>query len=114
MISAWLKPSSAAELAAGECCAALEQRIADPADALAVLRLALGEAFGGRIALVSSFGTESALLLDLVAEIDRAVPVIFLDTGKLFPETLDYRDLLVKRLGLGDVRVVTPGGPRAA
>jgi phosphoadenosine phosphosulfate reductase len=72
------------------------------------LRLALGDAFPGRIALVSSFGTESALLLSLAAEIDPSVPVIFLDTGKLFPETLDYRDTLIDRLGLTDVKLVRP------
>ena len=64
--------------------------------------------FPRRIALVSSFGTESAVLLHLVAEIDKAAPVIFLDTGKLFPETLHYRDALVGRLGLLDVRSVRP------
>src|SRR5690242_6205038 len=58
----------------------------------------------GRIALVSSFGSESALLLALAAELDRAIPVIFLDTGKLFGETLRYRDRLIALLGLSDVR----------
>ncbi len=89
-------------------CDALESRIADRWDASSVLRLALGDAFPGRIALVSSFGTESALLLSLAAEIDPSVPVIFLDTGKLFPETLDYRDTLIDRLGLTDVKLVRP------
>ncbi|MFO1059362.1 MAG: phosphoadenylyl-sulfate reductase [Dongiaceae bacterium] len=64
--------------------------------------------FPGRIALLSSFGSEAALLLDMVARIDRSVPVVFLDTGKLFGETLRYRDQLVRRLGLTDLRVVRP------
>ncbi len=64
--------------------------------------------FRGRIALLTSFGAESALLLDMVARIDRATPVIFLDTGKLFGETLRYRDMLTARLGLGDVRSIAP------
>ncbi len=75
---------------------------------MAVLRLSMTEVFPGTVALVSSFGTESALLLDMAAEIDRAIPVIFLETGKLFPETLAYRDALVDRLGLTDVRVIRP------
>jgi phosphoadenosine phosphosulfate reductase len=62
----------------------------------------------GRIAVLSSFGAESALLLDMVARIDRATPVIFLDTRKLFPETLAYRDRLIARLGLRDVRSLAP------
>ena len=64
--------------------------------------------FVGRIALVSSFGAESAVLLDLVARVDPATPVVFLDTQKLFPETLAYRDTLIDRLGLSDVRSVQP------
>ena len=64
--------------------------------------------FAGKIALVSSFGAESAVLLHLVAEIDPSVPVIFLNTGKLFGETLRYRDRLQERLGLTDVRSVGP------
>ena len=68
----------------------------------------LHRVFPGRIALVSSFGVESAVLLHLAARIDRAVPVLFLETGKLFPETIRYRDLLVERLDLRDVRSVRP------
>jgi len=64
--------------------------------------------FRGRIALVSSFGAEAAVLLHLVAQIDRHVPVIFVDTGKLFGETLRYREALVDRLGFTDVRSVEP------
>jgi phosphoadenosine phosphosulfate reductase len=64
--------------------------------------------FPGRIAVVSSFGIEAAVLLHHVASLAPHVPVIFLDTGKLFGETLRYRDALVKRLGLSDVRTVLP------
>ena len=74
----------------------------------AALVAALAEEFRGRIALVSSFGADSAVLLHLVAEADPAMPVLFLDTGKLFPETLAYRDRLVRRLGLRDLRVLRP------
>ncbi len=77
-------------------------------DSLAILRAAIKDVFPGRIAVVSSFGAESAVLLDLVAQVDRATPVIFLDTGKHFPETLAYRDRLVAELGLTDVRSVAP------
>lgn len=100
--------------AAAQLCATFESRISDVGDAVSVLQLAMTEAFAGAITLVSSFGTESALLLDMVAEIDRAIPVIFLDTGKLFPETLAYRDDLVRQLGLTDVRIVRPGASHVA
>jgi phosphoadenosine phosphosulfate reductase len=65
-------------------------------------------AFAGRIAVTSSFGAESAVLLDLVATVDPGVPVIFLDTGELFDETYVYRDELQRRLGLTNVVVVRP------
>jgi len=61
-----------------------------------------------KLALVSSFGIESAALLKVVADVDPLVPVIFLDTGWLFEETLAYRDTLIGKLGLRDVRSVKP------
>lgn len=78
------------------------------ADAQTLLAGMIRREFKGQIALVSSFGTEAAVLLHLVAETDPATPVVFLDTGKLFGETLRYRDTLIKRLGLTDVRSVEP------
>jgi phosphoadenosine phosphosulfate reductase len=83
-------------------------------DAKAVLDAAIHEVFPGRVALVSSFGAESAVLLHMAAAVDRDLPVIFLDTGKLFGETLRYRDALVARLGLRDVRTVNPATPAIA
>jgi phosphoadenosine phosphosulfate reductase len=77
-------------------------------DAQGVLALALKQEFAGRAAVVSSFGSESAVLLHLVAEIDPTTPVLFINTGKLFGETLRYRDRLQDRLGLGDVRSLGP------
>jgi phosphoadenosine phosphosulfate reductase len=64
--------------------------------------------FKGRAAVVSSFGAESAVLLHMVAAVDPTTPVIFLDTGKHFWETLHYRAKLIDRLGLTDVRSVVP------
>lgn len=64
--------------------------------------------FAGRAAVVSSFGAESSVLLHMVAEVDPSTPVIFLDTGKHFWETLGYRAKLIDRLGLTGVRIVTP------
>lgn len=77
-------------------------------DGTDLLRPLLTGAAAGRIALVSSFGTESAVLLHMVAGIDPATPVVVLDTLKLFGETQRYRATLVKRLGLTDIRVFRP------
>lgn len=70
--------------------------------------------FAGRIALVSSFGSEAAILLHMVAGVDAALPVVLLDTRKLFGETLRYRDLLIDRLGLTNVRSVQPDAAEIA
>jgi len=66
------------------------------------------DAFGDKLALVSSFGAESAVLLDLAARVKPDIPVLFLDTGMLFGQTLDYRKQLAQRLGLTDVRDLRP------
>jgi phosphoadenosine phosphosulfate reductase len=90
------------------------QRKAEGRDALGILELALTGEFQGRTAVVSSFGAESAVLLHLMAQIDPNTPVLFLNTGKLFGETLRYRDRLQDSLGLGDVRAIAPSlGDRA-
>lgn len=80
----------------------------DGLEGIALLREALTGPLAGRIAMVSSFGAESAVLLDMIASIDRATPVVFLDTGKLFAETLTYKDELVSWLRLEDVRSIRP------
>ncbi len=66
------------------------------------------ETFGDKLALVSSFGAESAVLLDLVSKVKKDMPVLFLDTGMQFGQTLDYRKMLAARLGLTDVRDLRP------
>ena len=80
-------------------------RSASPAE---VIEAALKTVGREKLALVSSFGTESAALLKVMADVDPAISVVFLDTGWLFEETLAYRDTLIATLGLRDVRSVKP------
>jgi phosphoadenosine phosphosulfate reductase len=80
-------------------------REASPAEIIAAALRAVGHE---RLALVSSFGTESAALLKVMADVDPSIPVVFLDTGWLFAETLAYRDTLIAKLGLRDVRSIQP------
>ena len=61
-----------------------------------------------QVGLVSSFGAESAVLLHMVSTIDKSVPLIFVNTQKLFGETLAYADELSERLGFTDLRVFRP------
>jgi phosphoadenosine phosphosulfate reductase len=76
-------------------------------DAQELLRLAI-EAFSGKIAVISAFAAESVVLLHQVAQLDPTTPVLFLNTHKLFGETMRYRDRLQETLGLTDVRSVGP------
>jgi phosphoadenosine phosphosulfate reductase len=73
-----------------------------------MLRLAIHDLYPGNIALVSSFGADAVVLLHMVAGVDKATPVVFVDTGQHFPETLEYRDRLVERLGLTNIVVAAP------
>ena len=77
-------------------------------DTREMLQRLLRSNLSGRIALVSSFGAESAVLLHLVSTIDRDVPLVFVNTQKMFGDTLAYRDELAERLGFTDLRVVRP------
>lgn len=79
-------------------------RRAHPRDVIAA---AIRE-YGDRLALVSSFGAESVVLLHMVSELKPDMPVLFLDTGMLFGQTLDYRKQLAARLHLTDVRDLRP------
>jgi phosphoadenosine phosphosulfate reductase len=85
----------------------LDRALRDSSPA-AVIAAALQAVGREHLAVVSSFGTESAALLKVMAEVDPAIPVIFLDTGWLFEETLAYRDSLTAMLGLRDVRSIKP------
>jgi len=78
-------------------------------EAEAIIELAV-ERFrdSGGIATISSFGADSAVLLHMVASVDNALPVLFLDTGQHFGETLQYRDQLAEDLGLENLIVVDP------
>lgn len=77
-------------------------------DAQTVLRHALQDLQIGPVAMVSSFGAESVVLLHMIAQIDPATPIIFLDTEMLFPETLTYQREVADYLGLTDVRIISP------
>jgi phosphoadenosine phosphosulfate reductase len=77
------------------------------ADASQIIRVALRE-FGRGLTYVSSFGAESAAMLGLIADVDPATPIIFIDTGMHFQQTLQYRDEVARVLGLIDLRTVRP------
>lgn len=93
--------------------AALNRRYRDQ-PAFSVLARALSDGDTGRVALVSSFGAESVALLHMLALLDPARPVLFLDTEMLFAETLAYQREVAETLGLRDVRVIRADRTRLA
>ncbi len=64
--------------------------------------------FRDEAALVSSFGAESAVLLHMISRIDKTTPVLFLETGMLFEETLIYQQYLAALFGLENVQMIRP------
>jgi phosphoadenosine phosphosulfate reductase len=80
----------------------------DEMDGLGVLRQATTELLPGDLAIVSSFGADSAVLLHMVAQVDPSLPVYFLETGKHFAETLAYVETLKQTLGLINVTALSP------
>ena len=82
--------------------------------ATAVLEHALKDDDLGQVALVSSFGAESVVLLHLVSVIAPETPVLFIDTRMLFPETLEYQRQVAESLPLCDVRTIRAAAPRLA
>lgn len=75
------------------------------ASAQTILSVGL-DRFDGEIALVSSFGAESAVLLHMLAQLDRDVPVLMIDTLMLFEETMQYQRDLSGFLGLSNVQMI--------
>jgi phosphoadenosine phosphosulfate reductase len=80
----------------------------DEMDGVGVLRQAVEEVLPGDIAIVSSFGADSSVLLHMVSQVDKGLPIYFLETGKHFPETLEYVRTLERQLGLTNVRWLHP------
>lgn len=79
-----------------------------------VLERALTDGQVGRIAMVSSFGAESVVLLHMLSVIKPDIPVLFIDTQMLFQETLDYQRDVAKQLGLTNVQVIRATDPEMA
>ena len=76
-----------------------------------ILRHTVEDVRTGRLAMVSSFGAYSVVLLHMLSCLDTSVPVLFIDTQMLFPETLKYQKEVAEFLGLKDVRVISPDRP---
>lgn len=83
------------------------------ASAQTVLRASIAREWIDSLTYVSSFGAESVVMLALIADVDPTLPIVFLDTGMHFPQTLDYRDEVIARLGLTGVKTFEPNATEA-
>lgn len=77
-------------------------------ESVELLEQVINKEFKGDIALVSSFGAGSAALISMVAEVNPNIPVLFLDTEKHFPETMDYLEEIRKFSGLQNLIILKP------
>ncbi|MCG6112143.1 MAG: phosphoadenylyl-sulfate reductase [Paracoccus sp.] len=82
--------------------------------AIEVLRRAVTDPDLGQVALVSSFGAESVVLLHMVSRVAPGLPVLFIDTQMLFAETLAYQQEVSAKLGLTNVQVITASDAEVA
>ncbi len=64
--------------------------------------------FGNKITYICSFGTESAIILHMISKIDKNFPIFLLNTHFLFPETIVYKNILLKELGLSNCQDIFP------
>lgn len=78
------------------------------ASAQTILRASILREWQDELTYVSSFGAESAVMLALIADVDPDLPIVFMNTGMHFPQTLDYKEELIERLGLSNVRDIPP------
>ena len=72
------------------------------------IRLLIEDIFLNRISYVSSFGAESAIILHMISKINKGFPIVFINTLKLFQETIDYKNYLKKSLGLQNIIEIQP------
>lgn len=70
-----------------------------------IVRYAI-EHYAPRVVLACSFGAEDVALVDMIQKIDRTIPLFYLDTDFLFPETYDVRDRIIATYGLQPAQVI--------
>ncbi|PIR31838.1 MAG: phosphoadenylyl-sulfate reductase [Alphaproteobacteria bacterium CG11_big_fil_rev_8_21_14_0_20_44_7] len=77
-------------------------------DAEQLIKTVINQEFKNEVALFSSFGAHSALLIDMVAEVNPKTPILFLDTEKHFAKTYEYVEQITKKLCLKNVHFLKP------
>ena len=73
-----------------------------------ILENSINNIFKKKMVYVCSFGTESAIILHMVSEIDRSLPIILLNTNYLFKETIEYKDYLISKFKFSNFKEISP------
>tara|TARA_Y100001954_G_scaffold76815_1_gene84289 strand:+ start:24 stop:722 length:699 start_codon:yes stop_codon:yes gene_type:complete len=73
-----------------------------------ILENSINNIFKKKMVYVCSFGTESAIILHMVSEIDRSLPIILLNTNYLFKETIEYKDYLICKFKFSNFKELSP------
>ena len=73
-----------------------------------ILENSINNIFESKIVYVCSFGTESAIILNMISEIDRSLPIILLNTNYLFKETIEYKDYLINKFKFSNFKEISP------
>lgn len=73
-----------------------------------MIEFCINNVFKNEIAYVCSFGSESSIILHMISKINNEIPVIFLNTKKLFPETISFKNTLIKKFKLRNFKEVSP------
>tara|TARA_X000000950_G_scaffold118865_2_gene148998 strand:- start:4701 stop:5384 length:684 start_codon:yes stop_codon:yes gene_type:complete len=77
-------------------------------DCFSTIEILIKKIFLNKSAYVCSFGSESAVLLDMISKINNNFPIIFINTHKLFKETLDYKEILKRIFNITNIIEVFP------
>tara|TARA_B100000242_G_scaffold147935_1_gene105436 strand:+ start:307 stop:1005 length:699 start_codon:yes stop_codon:yes gene_type:complete len=73
-----------------------------------ILDNSINNIFKKKMVYVCSFGTESAIILHMISDIDRSFPIILLNTNYLFKETIEYKDYLIDKFKFSDFKEISP------
>ena len=73
-----------------------------------ILENSINNIFKKKMVYVCSFGTESAIILHMMSEIDKSLPIILLNTNYLFKETIEYKDYLINKFKFSNFKEIYP------
>lgn len=80
------------------------QEAADGSSCAQLLDYLINQRFQGKTVVTASLRARSIVVLQMVADINPATPIIFCHAGTLFPESVEYKEKMIERFGFTDIR----------